>query len=123
VGSEAVQHRSKVVHAGKGMRLNVQGILFTYKAVGEDTAGRYALTKGIVPPHQERHSTSTIVRMRRSTSSKASLKSNAAARSSKRVRGHSRCCRRGLPHRFLNLSDKTGQSSMVQSPRWNRGIL
>ena len=33
------------------MRLNVQGIVFSYKAVGEDTEGRYALTEGIVPPH------------------------------------------------------------------------
>jgi hypothetical protein len=48
---KSVQRRSKVVHAGEGMRLNVQGILFTYKAVGEDTAGRYSLTECIVPPH------------------------------------------------------------------------
>jgi hypothetical protein len=43
--------RPKVVHAGERMRLSVQGILFSYKAVGEDTDGRYALTEGIVPPH------------------------------------------------------------------------
>ena len=43
--------RPKVVHAGDGMRLNVRGIVFSYKAVGEDTEGRYALTEGIVPPH------------------------------------------------------------------------
>jgi len=47
----SVQRRPKVVQAGEGMRLNVQGIVFTYKAAGEDTDGRYAFTEGIVPPH------------------------------------------------------------------------
>jgi len=72
MGSEAVQLRPKVIHTDEGMRLNVQGIVFTYKAVGEDTDGRYAFTEGIVPPTTEHQRTSIIVRMRRSTSSKAS---------------------------------------------------
>lgn len=45
------QRRAKVVHGGEGMRLNVQGIVFSYKAISEDTEGRYALTEGIVQPH------------------------------------------------------------------------
>lgn len=45
------QRRPKIVHAGEGMRLHVQGIVFTYKAVGADTDGQYALTESIVPPH------------------------------------------------------------------------
>ena len=44
---KSAQRRPKVVHADEGMRLNVQGIVFSYKAVGEDTEGRYALTARI----------------------------------------------------------------------------
>jgi mannose-6-phosphate isomerase-like protein (cupin superfamily) len=49
--AKSAQRRPKVVQAGEGMRLNVQGIVFSYKAVGEDTGGHYALTEGMVPPH------------------------------------------------------------------------
>ena len=49
--AKPASRRPKAVHAGDGMRLNVRGIVFSYKAVGEDTEGRYALTEGIVPPH------------------------------------------------------------------------
>jgi uncharacterized RmlC-like cupin family protein len=53
--------------------------------------------------------------MRRSISSKASLKSNAAARSSKAPPGTFALLPKGLPHRFQNLSDTPGKVLCVQS--------
>jgi mannose-6-phosphate isomerase-like protein (cupin superfamily) len=47
----AAQRRPKVVHAGQGIQLDVQGIRFSYKATAEDTGGRYAFTEGVIPPH------------------------------------------------------------------------
>ena len=41
--AKSAQRRPKVVQAGEGMRLNVQGIVFSYKAVGKDTEGHYTL--------------------------------------------------------------------------------
>ena len=44
------QRRPKVLQAGDGLHLNVQGIEFIYKTTSDDTDGEYALTEGIVPP-------------------------------------------------------------------------
>ena len=79
----------------------------------------YAFTEGIVPPRHEHRNTSIIGKMRRSISSKSSLKSNAAARSSKAPPGTFALLPKGLPHRFQNFSDKPGGfcacSLLVQS--------
>jgi len=121
--ANSAQRRAKVVQAGEGMRLNVQGIVFSYKAVGEDTEGRYALTEGMVPRLIMGHrNTSIIGKTRRSMSSKASLKSNAAARSSKPVQADSRCYRRVFRTAFKTCRTSRARSYACSRPA-NRGIL
>jgi hypothetical protein len=111
--ANSAQRRAKVVQAGEGMRLNVQGIVFSYKAVGEDTEGRYALTEGMVPRLIMGHrNTSILGTTRRSMSSKASLSP-----------GRFALLPKGLPHRFQNLSDKPGKVLCVQSPSESRNSL
>jgi mannose-6-phosphate isomerase-like protein (cupin superfamily) len=46
------KRRPKVLSPSDGKQLNVQGIEFTYKAIGEDTEGHFAFTEGIVPPQR-----------------------------------------------------------------------
>src|SRR5258706_13373428 len=94
MGLMAAQHRPKVVHAGEGMQLNVQGIRFTYKATKEETGGLYAFTDGVVPPNMAHRCTFIIGTTRHSTFSKVSSRSNAMVRFFEWVRARSPCCRR-----------------------------
>jgi hypothetical protein len=90
----STQRRPKVIQGGEGMRLNVQGIVFTYKAVGGDTGEKYALTEGIVPPH---HGAPEHIHHREDEAFyilEGELKSSATVRYSKRFRAHSPYCQR-----------------------------
>src|SRR5215470_16152981 len=90
----STQRRPKIVHAGQGVRLNVQGIVFSYKQLEKTPMGTTHSRRGSSRHIMERQSTFIIARTKRFTFSKANLKSNAAANCSKPLRALSRCCRR-----------------------------
>ena len=108
--------RPKVVHAGDGMRLNVQGIVFSYKAVGEDTEGRYALTEGIVPPH---HGAPEHIHHREDEAFyilEGEFEIECGGKIFRASPGTFALLPKGLPHRFQNLADRPGKVLCVQSP-------
>lgn len=110
------QRRPKVVHAGDGMRLNVQGIVFSYKAVGEDTGGQYAFTEGIVPPH---HGAPEHIHQRENEAFyklEGEFEIGCGGEVFKATPGTFALLPKGLPHRFQNLSDKPGKVLCVESP-------
>ncbi len=106
----------KVVQAGEGMRLNVQGIVFTYKAVSEDTDGNYAFTEGIVPPH---HGAPEHIHHREDEAFyilEGEFEIQCGGELFKASPGTFALLPKGLPHRFQNLSEKPGKVLCVQSP-------
>jgi len=108
--------RPKVVHAGDGMRLNVRGIVFSYKAVGEDTEGRYALTEGIVPPH---HGAPEHIHHREDEAFyilEGEFEIECGGEIFRASPGTFALLPKGLPHRFQNLADRPGKVLCVQSP-------
>jgi len=114
--AKSAQRRLKVVQAGEGMRLNVQGIVFSYKAVGEDTEGRYAFTEGIVPP---RHGAPEHIHHREDEAFyilEGEFEIECGGEVFKTPPGTFALLPKGLPHRFQNLSDKPGKVLCVQSP-------
>ena len=113
---KSAQRRAKVVHAGDGMRLNVQGIVFSYKVVGEETEGRYALTEGNVPPH---HGAPELIHHREDEAFyilEGEFEIECGGEVFKATPGTFALLPKGLPHRFQNLSDKLGKVLCVQSP-------
>ena len=111
-----IPRRPKAVHAGDGMRLNVQGIVFSYKAVGEDTEGRYALTEGIVPPH---HGAPEHIHHREDEAFyilEGEFEIECGGKIFRASPGTFALLPKGLPHRFQNLADRPGKVLCVQSP-------
>jgi mannose-6-phosphate isomerase-like protein (cupin superfamily) len=98
------------------MRLNVQGIFFNYKAVGENTRERYALTEGIVPP---RHGAPEHIHHREDEVFyilEGELKIECGGEVFKATPGTSALLPKGLPHRFQNLADNRGKFFACSPP-------
>ena len=108
--------RPKVLRAGEGVHLDVQGIRFTYKARGEDTNLRYAFTEGIVPPH---HGAPEHVHHREDEAFyilEGEFEIECGGEVFQVGPGTFALLPKDLPHRFQNLSDRPGKLLCVQSP-------
>jgi mannose-6-phosphate isomerase-like protein (cupin superfamily) len=108
--------RPKVVQAGEGMRLNVQVILFTYKARSEDTDGKYALTEGVAPPHR---GAPTHIHHREDEALyilDGDFEIECGGKTFHAGPGTFALLPKNLPHRFQNLSVQPGKVLCVQSP-------
>jgi len=116
MGLMAAQHRPKVVHAGEGMQLNVQGIRFTYKATKEETGGLYAFTEGVVPPN---HGAPLHIHHREDEAFyvlEGEFEIECDGEILRVGPGTFALLPKGLPHRFQNLSEIPGKVLCVQSP-------
>jgi mannose-6-phosphate isomerase-like protein (cupin superfamily) len=110
------QRRPKVLQAGKGLRLNVQGIDFTYKATSADTDGQYALAEGIVPPG---HGAPTHIHRREDEAFyilKGEFEIECGGETFQAGPGTFALLPKNLPHRFQNVSQRPGRVLCVQSP-------
>lgn len=110
------QRRPKVLQAGKGLSLNVQGIEFTYKATTEDTEGQYALAVAIVPPN---YGTPMHVHHREDEAFyilEGEFEIECGGENFKAGPGTFALLPKDLPHRFQNLSKHAGKVLCVQSP-------
>jgi len=108
--------RPKVLHAGEGLPLNVQGVRFIYKATREDTEGLYALTEGVVPPQ---HGAPLHVHHREDEAFyilEGDFEIECGGETHQAGPGTFALLPKELPHRFQNLSDKPGRILCVQSP-------
>ena len=109
------QRRPKVVQAGDGLHLNVQGIEFIYKATSDDSDSQYALTEGIVPPH---HVAPMHIHHREDEAfyileGKFDIECGETFQTGP---GTFALLPKNLPHRFQNLSERSGKVLCVQSP-------
>jgi mannose-6-phosphate isomerase-like protein (cupin superfamily) len=110
------QRRSKILHAGEGLRLNVQGIEFTYEATSADTEGRYALTEGIVFPN---HGAPMHIHHREDEAFyilEGDFEIECGSETFQAGPGTFALLPKNLPHRFQNLSERPGKVLCVQSP-------
>jgi mannose-6-phosphate isomerase-like protein (cupin superfamily) len=110
------QRRPKILQAGEGTRLNVQGVLFTYKATSADTDGRYALTEGTVPPY---HGAPMHIHHREDEAFyilEGEFEIECDGETIQAGPGTFALLPKNLPHRFQNLSDDPGRILCVQSP-------
>lgn len=110
--STSVKRRPKVIHASEGKRLSVQGIVFSYKVVGEDTEG----PEGIVPP---RHGAPEHIHHREDEAFyilEGEFETERGGEIFKAVPATFTLLPKGLPHRFQNFSNKPGKVLCLQSP-------
>jgi mannose-6-phosphate isomerase-like protein (cupin superfamily) len=108
--------RPKVLQAGEGLRLNVQGIIFTYKATSSDTDDQYAFTEGVVPAH---HGAPMHIHRREDEAFyilEGNFEIECGGETFQAGPGTFALLPKDLPHRFQNLSERPGKVLCVQSP-------
>lgn len=108
--------RPKLLQAGEGLRLNVQGISFTYKATSADTDKMYAMAEGVVPPH---HGAPMHIHHREDEAFyilEGEFEIECGGEIFRAGPGTFALLPKELPHRFENLSASPGKLLCVQSP-------
>ncbi len=98
------------------MRLNVQGMISTYKATSRDTNGQYALAEDSVPPYR---GAQTHIHHREDEAFyilDGEFEIECDCEIFRAGPGTFVLLPKGPPHRFQNLSDKPGRILTIRSP-------
>jgi mannose-6-phosphate isomerase-like protein (cupin superfamily) len=110
------KRRPKVVPPGDGKHLDVQGVEFIYKAIGEDTEGHFAFTQGIVPPQRGVPEHIHHLEDEAFYILEGEFEIECDGELFEAGPGSFAVLPKGLPHRFQNLSKHPGKVLCIQSP-------
>jgi mannose-6-phosphate isomerase-like protein (cupin superfamily) len=110
------KRRPKVLSTGDGKQLNVQGIEFSYKAIGADTEGHFAFTEGIVPSHRGVPEHIHHLEDEAFYILEGEFEIECDGELFEAGPGSFALLPKGLPHRFQNMSKQPGKLLCIQSP-------